>query len=273
LPFAAAMIEPLFQNIERKECGLMSLALHGFVVTLLFTVLSKPAIQVKVKQAGRLFVPVVTAYLPEKTRQGGGGGGDRSPTPASKGRAPKFAARQFVAPAVAVNNANPKLLSDPTLIGPPDVQIPNNAMTVWGDPLAKLGPPSNGNGSGGGIGSGKNGGIGPGDGPGLGPGQNGGITSEIYSAGGAISAPLLQFQVDPEYSEEARKAKYSGVVVLSIEVDQTGRTRNLRVAKGVGLGLDEKAIEAVKQWRFKPGLKNGKPVIVRAQVEVNFRLL
>jgi TonB family protein len=87
------------------------------------------------------------------------------------------------------------------------------------------------------------------------------------------NAPALTFQVDPEYSEEARKAKYSGVVVLSIEVDQTGHTRNLRVAKGVGLGLDEKAIEAVKQWRFKPGLKNGKPVIVRAQVEVNFRLL
>jgi TonB family protein len=146
-------------------------------------------------------------------------------------------------------------------------------MAVWGDPLAKLGPPSSGTGSGSGIGSGKNGGIGPGDGPGLGPGQNGGFGGEVYSAGGGVSAPALLVQVDPEYSEEARKAKYSGVVVLSIEVDQVGRTRNLRIAKGVGLGLDEKAIEAVKQWRFKPGLKNGKPVIVRAQIEVNFRLL
>ena len=62
-------------------------------------------------------------------------------------------------------------------------------------------------------------------------------------------------------------------MVLSVEVDQTGRTRNLRVSRGVGLGLDEKAIEAVKQWLFKPGLRNGKPVIVRAQIEVNFRLL
>jgi len=72
---------------------------------------------------------------------------------------------------------------------------------------------------------------------------------------------------------EARKAKYSGVVILSIEVDQTGRARHLQVSKGIGLGLDERALEAVKQWRFKPGLKNGKPVIVRAQIEVNFRLL
>jgi protein TonB len=261
-----------FDSNSSAAAGLMSLAVHGCVVMLLFTVLSNPAVQVKVRQAGRLFMPVTMAYLPERMLQGGGGGGDRSPTPASMGRAPKFATRQFVAPAAVVNNANPKLLLDPTLIGPPDVQTPNNTMAVWGDPLAKLGPPSNGNGSGGGIGSGKNGGIGPGDGPGFGPGRDGGI-SEVYVAGSGVSAPALTFQVDPEYSEEARKAKYSGVVVLSIEVDQTGHTRNLRVAKGVGLGLDEKAIEAVKQWRFKPGLKNGKPVIVRAQVEVNFRLL
>jgi protein TonB len=269
-----AVIEPLFQNIQAKQSGLMSLALHGCAVTLLFTVLSKPAVQVKVQQAGRLFMPVISTYLPKAaSKPDGGGGGDRSPTPASKGRAPKFAARQFVPPAAVVNNVNPKLVLDPTLIGPPDVQTPNNTMAVWGDPLAKLGPPSNGTGSGGGIGSGKNGGIGPGDGPGLGPGRDGGMSGEVYNAGGGVSAPTVLFQVDPEYSEAARKAKYSGVVILSIQVDQTGRARNLQVLKGIGLGLDEKAIEAVKQWRFKPGQKNGKPVIVRAQIEVNFRLL
>src|SRR5437867_2511193 len=140
---------------RKKESGLISLAVHGCVVMLLFTVLSSPAVQVKVKQAGRLSAPVIAAYLPEapkpKTQQGGGGGGDRSPTAASKGRAPKFALRQFVPPAAVVNNANPKLVMDPTLIGPPDLQTPNNNMAVWGDPLARLGPPSNGTGSGGGI--------------------------------------------------------------------------------------------------------------------------
>jgi protein TonB len=255
-----------------SAAGLMSLAVHGCVAILLFTVLSNPVVQVRVKQVERLFMPVAAAYLPEKTLQGGGGGGDKSLLQASRGRAPKFAARPFVPPAVVLNNTNPKLLIEPALLGPPDVQTPNNTMAVWGDPLAKLGPPSSGTGSGSGIGSGKNGGIGPGDGQGFGPGDGGGI-SQVFVAGGGVSAPALTFQVDPEYSEEARKAKYSGVVVLSIEVDQSGHTRNLHVAKGVGLGLDEKAIEAVKQWRFKPGLKNGKPVIVRAQVEVNFRLL
>ena len=83
----------------------------------------------------------------------------------------------------------------------------------------------------------------------------------------------MRYKIEPEYSEEARKAKYSGTVLLSIEVDPSGRARNVSVTKGVGLGLDEKAIEAVNKWRFNPGLKDGKPVTVRAQVEVNFRLL
>jgi len=208
-----------------------------------------------------------------KTMQGGGGGGDRSPTPASKGRAPKFSPRQFVPPAAVVNNPNPKLLMDPTLIGPPDVQLPNNNMPVWGDPLAKLGPPSNGPGSGGGIGSGSGGGIGSGKGAGYGPGEGGGVGGGAYSIGGGVSAPSVLYKVDPEYSEEARKAKYSGTVVLYIEVDTTGHARNMRIIKGIGLGLDEKALDAVNKWRFKPGLKDGKPVVVRAQIEVNFRLL
>ena len=88
-----------------------------------------------------------------------------------------------------------------------------------------------------------------------------------------MSAPSVLFKVDPEYSEEARKAKYSGTVVLYIEVDTTGHARNMRILKGIGLGLDEKALDAVNKWRFKPGLKDGKPVVVRAQIEVNFRLL
>ena len=95
----------------------------------------------------------------------------------------------------------------------------------------------------------------------------------FYNPRGGVSAPSLLFKIDPEYSEEARKAKYSGTVVLYIEVDTSGHIRNPRIIRGIGLGLDEKAIEAVNKWRFKPGMKDGKPVIVAAQVEVNFRLL
>jgi len=264
---------------HKKESGFMSLAIHSAAVVLLFTVLSnREAIHQKVKEAVHLVAPDIAPYVPEaapkpKTMAGGGGGGDRSPTPASKGRSPKFSARQFVPPAAVVNNPNPKLLMDPTLIGQPEIQMPNNNMPVWGDPLAKIGPPSNGTGSGGGIGSGSGGGIGSGKGAGFGPGEGGGMGGGVFRVGGGVTAPAVLYKIDPEYSEEARKAKYSGTVVLYIEVDATGHARNLRVVKGIGLGLDEKAMEAVNKWRFKPGLKDGKPVVVAAHIEVNFRLL
>ena len=74
-------------------------------------------------------------------------------------------------------------------------------------------------------------------------------------------------------TEEARKAKYSGSVTLAIVVDTEGRARDIHVTKSLGMGLDEKAIEAVQKWRFKPGMKGGQAVNVRATIEVNFRLL
>jgi len=94
-----------------------------------------------------------------------------------------------------------------------------------------------------------------------------------FKVGGGVSQPLIVFKVDPEYSEEARKAKYSGSVTLSVVVDTEGRTQDIRVIKALGMGLDDEAIVAVRQWLFKPGMKVGKPVNVRATIEVNFRLL
>src|SRR5712692_9431896 len=110
---------------RKRESGLMSLAIHASVVVLMFTVLSNKTVQTKVKEAVHLVAPDIAPWIPDaapkpKTMQGGGGGGDRSPTPASKGRAPKFSPKQFVPPAAVVNNPNPKLVMDPTLIGPPD---------------------------------------------------------------------------------------------------------------------------------------------------------
>src|SRR5438445_10618055 len=114
---------------------------------------------------------------------------------------------------------------EPTLIRPTDVSLPDNNLPVWGDPLGKIGPPSNGPGSGGGIGSGSGGGVGSGKGAGFGPGEGGGMGGGVYRVGGGVSAPAVLFKIDPEYSEEARKAKYSGTVVLYIEVDQTGHAK------------------------------------------------
>jgi TonB family protein len=162
---------------------------------------------------------------------------------------------------------------EPTLVLQPDAPIPQINMAQFGDPLAKMGPPSNGTGSGAGIGSGSGGGVGSGSGPGFGPGSGGGMGGGVFRVGGGVSAPVLVFKVEPEYSEEARKAKFQGTVVLYVVVDDKGMPRELRVVRPLGLGLDEKAIEAVQKWRFKPGFKDGKAVPVAATVEVNFRLL
>jgi TonB family protein len=88
-----------------------------------------------------------------------------------------------------------------------------------------------------------------------------------------VGTPRVIAKREPEYTEAARKAKYSGTVVLNVTVDTTGRISDIRVARPLGMGLDEKAVEAVQQWRFSPAIKDGKPVIAQAQVEVNFRIL
>jgi TonB family protein len=256
----------------------MSTGFQAGVVALVFIAFSTPTVQNAAKQAVSLVIPVDLAPEPmappkKQMMQGGGGGGDRSPLPASKGRLPKPALRQFTPPAAVLNNLNPKLAMEPTILAPPDVQLPNVNMPQYGDPLSRFGTPSNGTGSGGGIGSGNGGGVGSGQGGGYGPGSGGGIGGGPFRVGGGVSAPVVLHKVEPEYSEEARKAKYQGTVLLYIEVDPSGRPTNIRVQRSLGLGLDEKAVEAVRQWKFKPGYKDGKPVTVAATIEVNFRLL
>jgi TonB family protein len=264
---------------RKKQPFMASIAMQSVAVALLFTVASSDAVQQTVREIVPLMAPIdLEPYQPKMAPQkqamgGGGGGGDRSPLPASKGRLPKQSLKQFTPPMAVVNNPNPKLVMEPTIIVPPDVPLPNVNMAQYGDPLAKIGPPSNGPGSGGGIGSGSGGGVGSGKGGGFGPGEGGGVGGGVFRVGGGVTAPALVFKVEPEYSEEARKAKYQGTVVLYVEVDPSGRAKNLRVIRSLGLGLDEKAIEAVNKWRFRPGYKDGKPVTVAATIEVNFRLL
>ena len=172
---------------------------------------------------------------------------------------------------MVVRNENPKLAIEPTVVGPPQIQLPQ--FGVVGDPLSNVfGPPSNGIGSGGGIGSGSGGGVGSGRGPGVGPGWGGGIGGGAYRVGGGVTAPRVIYSPDPDFSEEARKARFQGTVVLWVIVGTDGRTHDIRVFRSLGMGLDEKAIEAIRQWRFEPGRKNGIPVAVQVNVEVNFRL-
>ena len=206
---------------------------------------------------------------------GGGGGGDRDKFQAPKGRIPKQAMEQITPPAIIVRNDHPKLAVEPTVVVPPQVKLQASNTLNLGNPTAPMpsGPPSNGTGSGGGIGSGSGGGIGVGSGPGVGEGRGGGVGGGVFRIGGGVSAPKAIYAPDPEYSEEARKAKFQGTVVLFVVVDEKGNPKDLRVIRPLGLGLDQKAIEAVEKWRFNPGKKDGKPVPVQATIEVNFRLL
>jgi len=118
--------------------------------------------------------------------------------------------------------------------------------------------------SGGGVGSGEGGSFAPADAR---PGGG------VYRVGGGVSDPTLVYKVEAVYSERAQKAKVQGTLLLYLQVDPSGKAINMRVLHSLGLGLDEKAMEAVKKWKFKPGVKDGRPVTVQAQIEVNFRLL
>jgi protein TonB len=91
--------------------------------------------------------------------------------------------------------------------------------------------------------------------------------------GGGVSRPVVLYQVEPEFSEEARKAKFSGSVTVYLYIEPDGTPSHVRVVQGVGMGLDEKAVEAVRQYRFKPAMKDGKPVRVDLYVAVNFQIL
>jgi len=254
---------------------ILSFLLHALVAAgLLYSGIYIQEHKVEIKQQVIGMVTDISPYVlpPAKDKAGGGGGGgDRDKLAASKGALPKLSDKQFTPPAAVIRNDNPKLAVDPTVVVPPQIKLPTSGQL--GDPLsAVLGPPSNGTGSGGGIGSGSGGGVGSGRGPGVGPGWGGGIGGGAYRVGGGVSAPRAIYDPEPEYSEEARKAKYQGTVVLWVVVGPDGRVREIRVSRSLGMGLDEKAMEAVRQWRFEPARKDGQPVPVQVSIEVNFRL-
>lgn len=211
-----------------------------------------------------------------KLAGGGGGGGERMDTPASKGKLPKFSTKLRLTPPVAVlRNPNPKLPAEPTLIGPPEIELPSPNLPNYGDPLAALLTNSSGPGSGGGIGTGSGGGVGSGGGSGVGHGSGGGAGDGVYEVGGGVSAPECLYCPNPKFTDEAIKDRVSGVPLLSVVVKENGviLEGSVRMVNKVGYGLDEAAMEAVRGWRFKPGKKDGKPVRVRVYIEVKFRML
>jgi periplasmic protein TonB len=246
---------------NEARAGLSSLAIHAAMVALALFLGSLKPVQKAMKEAVTLIAPAPPVKVAEN--KGGGGGGARQPE-VKKADLPK--PRKVYTPPTT-QQYQTRLEVPSSLL---DVQLtndPNDIGNVTG--LSAL----NGNGYAGGIGAGVGGGIGNGNGPGAGGGAGGGVGVGVYRPGGAVSNPIPISRPEPQYSEEARKAKWGGTVLLSLVVDETGHTTDIHVIKPLGLGLDEKAIEAVSKWLFKPGMKDGKPVKVYAQIEVTFRLL
>jgi TonB family protein len=262
----------MLQSIQSSRGPAMSLTVHCAAIALLFLAGTDSDVQRKVTSTLDR-IRLIEPYL-APMGQGGGGGGKRATLPASKGDLPTIARKQFVPPAVVIQNAEPKLPMAPTIVFTAEVHMPQPDVFTLGDPQGKPGKPSDGPGAGGGIGDGYGTGVGPGQGPGAGPGEGGNHGGDrLGHLAGASTAPVVLLKVEPEFSEEARKAKLQGVVMLVGDVDINGRLRNIRVTQGLGLGLEEKAIEAVKQWRFRPAYRDGKPIPAPAAIEVNFHLL
>ena len=236
---------------------LISLVIHAFAIAalLLLPFGGSSTIEKPVEAP----LPPIRLHLAPVPAPEPGGGGTRSPIPPTKGQLPQYAKRVFVPPVERTETVHP-LVIEPSIA----IEMPPSALTLvqFGDPNGKPGPPSGGPGING-IGRGL-GGVGEGD-------LIGGTLSPL--AGGSITGPVPIYSPDPEFSEEARKAKLQGQVVLEVVVDTDGRAHRIRVRASLGLGLDEKAIEAVETWRFRPGHRNGKPMAVPATIYINFRLL
>jgi protein TonB len=262
------------QEDRGKASPIISAAVHVLIIALVLWAFL--AVKKAVSKKQLLTNIDVSQYMPIAPKGpqmgGGGGGGSHDVIQAPKGKLPKFEEKPITPPMV-IQNDHPKLAVEPAIMMPKDIQLPTNNLPNLGDPRTNVvGPASNGSGSGAGMGTGSGGGIGSGKGNGYGPGEGGGYGGGLYHVGGGVSAPQLVFAPDPEFSDEARRAKYQGVCVVSLIVDAQGMPQRVQVVRHLGMGLDEKAVEAVKQYKFKPAMLQGKPVPVEVNIEVNFRI-
>jgi TonB family protein len=161
----------------------------------------------------------------------------------------------------------------PVAIQAPVVPMAADRIDAPGTLTAPPGPSTSpGPGTGGGAGTGSGSGLGPGRGPGLGDGNGGGTGGGPYGPGSGIEPPTLIKEVRPDYTPEARKRAIEGDVGLEIVVKRDGTVGSIKVVQGLGGGLEQRAIDAVRQWRFSPARQRGAPVDVIATVSVGFKL-
>lgn len=257
-------------NKQFTKVQALSLAFHVLVIVLIILPLlpefMSPPMQANAMNVTPLNVSPFLAKLKMGNKKAGGGGGRIGTAPATRGRLPKFSMDQITPPEV-----NPpehaKLQVEPTVIAPPNIRMPTPNLPNNGDPLSNLVNDSMGNGSGTGIGNG--------NGAGVGPGSQYGIGGGTPNAGeNGYGTPLCLYCPTPKYSDTAFKLKIQGVVVLDVVIGTDGRAHNIHVSKGLGYGLDEEAITAVRDiYRFKPSTgPDGQPAAVHMLFEIEFHL-
>jgi periplasmic protein TonB len=264
-------------QVSTRSAGssLWSIAAHAAVFALIALLLLQGRRGSVLKTQTALTQIDIKPFLPIASpgaTGGGGGGGAHDILQAPKGKLPKFE-QQPITPPMVIRNAHPLMPQEAAIVMPKDLQLPNNDLPNLGDPRTSVvGPESNGTGTMAGMGTGAGGGIGSGRGNGYGPGEGGGYGGGLYHVGGGVAAPQLISSVDPEFSDEARRAKFQGVCVVSLVVDAQGNPQRVQVVRHLGMGLDQRAVAAVRQYRFKPATLQGKPVPVEVNIEVNFRI-
>jgi protein TonB len=245
---------PVIDRMATKQNPKATAAAITFYV--LIILLCAWVVKMKLQQMATQKMEQTQITLPPAPDLGkmGGGGGQKGLTAVTKGKMPKVADLQ-----------KPKLtMPDPTVNVQKDLKMTDNNMPNFGDPNSPLLGNSMGRGSGTGMGNG--------NGSGIGSGSGGGSGGGVRQVGGGVKGPVIIYQPEPEFSEEARKAKFMGVVTVSLIVGADGKPQQVHVTRGVGMGLDDNAVAAVKQYRFKPATENGKPVAVYLNVEVNFEI-
>lgn len=276
------------QRTRRMEAGLLSIFAHCAVL-ILALILVHESVEAIPKNEDVVYVanPITLPFEATGPDGGGGGGGGKNqPAPPATGRMPDTARVQMVPP--DPDSPKPLMPVNELLAQAPTVQMPIDIPQDQSLPIGDIFAPPNrslssGPGTGGGIGTGRGTGVGSGTGPGVGPGSGGGmgggsgggIGSGVgpYVAGNGVKEPILLFQPLPPYTEEARKARTEGVVVIQAVVRKDGTVDSFKVIRGLGNGLEESAVNTIAtKWRFKPGTLNGTPVDVQANFEVIFHL-
>jgi len=269
-------LDPVTFGERNRGSGYVSFILHFVAVTaVLWWSLTA---HTRAVQVATTVTPLdLTLYAPPnppllkaaKPMHGGGGGGEHRIIEPSRGRPPRFARMQIQPPQIQ-QVVQPPIPAQPTIEAhlPMDNKLPTLGLTR--SPQVAL--ESQGSGAASGFGIGIGGGLGAGRGAGAGPGSGGGFGGGIMTVGGGVSAPQVIYSIDPQFTPQARQADYQGTVAIQLVVDAEGRPQDIHVVRHLGMGLDQKAVEAVRQYRFRPAMYEGHPVAVQMIIEVGFHL-